>query len=363
MVELLPTRNSADHDLNDDAIEEQMPTHIIWGRVDSGSFSKEPHSSGTQTPTSQCSKSSQRKKITNMRFGPQILRDQHIELPDASGLSGQSSDFASAEGENEQGKESRQESEADHSGTQTSSDQSSKCSRRKKIVNKRLIPQRWQGPHIEFRDSSSEMPSSDVAGSAEGDNEHGKESVLGAKADHAGNQSSSDQGSSSSRRKIKNKRLIPQRLDSSGQSRQSVEFARPAVGDDEHGEKGLQEEMQQEQQQQQLQDQQDVSPEELDALLTQVPLNEDGEPTSIGSVGHPACKPCLFVHTDMKCERGVTCRFCHFEHRRRSRPRPCKGKRERYRKLLTKFAETGATLEPQAAGSSHGAAKNNTGVS
>lgn len=62
---------------------------------------------------------------------------------------------------------------------------------------------------------------------------------------------------------------------------------------------------------------------------------------SIGGELHDAgqCKPCLFVHTQVGCTNGGACEFCHWVHKRKSRPRPCKGKRDRYRKLLTRMQE------------------------
>lgn len=60
---------------------------------------------------------------------------------------------------------------------------------------------------------------------------------------------------------------------------------------------------------------------------------------SLGSARHEleACKPCLFVHTEAGCQKGALCDFCHYPHKRKSKPRPCKGKRDRYRRLLTRM--------------------------
>jgi hypothetical protein len=80
-----------------------------------------------------------------------------------------------------------------------------------------------------------------------------------------------------------------------------------------------------------------LSEAELQDVTAKVRRNEKGVPTSIGAAGHPdECKPCLFVFTQAGCENGVLCRFCHFRHKRGSRPRPCKGKRYRYRNLLAR---------------------------
>jgi len=60
---------------------------------------------------------------------------------------------------------------------------------------------------------------------------------------------------------------------------------------------------------------------------------------SPGSAKHDTggCKPCLFVYTHVGCQNGQTCEFCHFPHKRKSKARPCKGKRDRYRKLLMRM--------------------------
>lgn len=81
-----------------------------------------------------------------------------------------------------------------------------------------------------------------------------------------------------------------------------------------------------------------LSPEEAAAVEASVRRNEDGKATSLGSAGHPDnCKPCLFVFTVVGCQNGVFCTFCHFKHKRGNRPRPCKGKRNRYRKLMERM--------------------------
>mmetsp|Transcript_140841 Transcript_140841/g.351118 ORF Transcript_140841/g.351118 Transcript_140841/m.351118 type:complete len:178 (-) Transcript_140841:101-634(-) len=52
-----------------------------------------------------------------------------------------------------------------------------------------------------------------------------------------------------------------------------------------------------------------------------------------------SCKPCAFAHTEAGCVEGIMCRFCHFTHPAvpRLRPRPCKNKRERCKKLVDKL--------------------------
>ena len=64
-------------------------------------------------------------------------------------------------------------------------------------------------------------------------------------------------------------------------------------------------------------------------------LRWDGLP-SAGSALHWAnsCRPCLLLRTDPGCEKGDFCDYCHFEHTRRQKMRPCKTKRDRYKKLV-----------------------------
>jgi len=50
---------------------------------------------------------------------------------------------------------------------------------------------------------------------------------------------------------------------------------------------------------------------------------------SLGSKRHAAgnCRPCHYVYTKIGCTNGADCPFCHLDHPRRPRPRPCKSKR------------------------------------
>jgi len=96
------------------------------------------------------------------------------------------------------------------------------------------------------------------------------------------------------------------------------------------------------------------------ALLAQVPLGEDGQPTSIGSIGHTtgSCQAaCAFAQRTRGCSNGAMCNFCHFPHkvkrqrqRHKVRPRPCKGKRDKYRKhwedLKNQMEENPAEFDP-----------------
>mmetsp|Transcript_22405 Transcript_22405/g.76773 ORF Transcript_22405/g.76773 Transcript_22405/m.76773 type:complete len:261 (-) Transcript_22405:146-928(-) len=72
-----------------------------------------------------------------------------------------------------------------------------------------------------------------------------------------------------------------------------------------------------------------------------IPLDENGELTSVGSMKHAEgkCKPCLYNYNGTPCAAGVSCRFCHFPHKTlgRVRLRPCKGRREKVKKALDRI--------------------------
>merc|ERR1712160_214506 len=99
-----------------------------------------------------------------------------------------------------------------------------------------------------------------------------------------------------------------------------------------------------------------LSAEELAALIAKVPKNEDGVLTSIGSIKHEpeaaTCKPCIFFATKKGCKSGIYCWHCHLGHKFKKRPRPCKGKRERTRKLLARLAAEDGTGGSQDSGDS-----------
>jgi len=75
-------------------------------------------------------------------------------------------------------------------------------------------------------------------------------------------------------------------------------------------------------------------------------LDEQGNPTSIGSATHyeGTCKPCVFVTSKRECRNGVNCTFCHFPHKRASA-----GKRSRFRKYMER-AETIIDNDPNQLG-------------
>lgn len=56
-------------------------------------------------------------------------------------------------------------------------------------------------------------------------------------------------------------------------------------------------------------------------LLSKIPRDESGVPTSVGSIMHiegdtpgELCKPCVFWFKG-KCSKGIRCRHCHFKHK------------------------------------------------
>lgn len=75
----------------------------------------------------------------------------------------------------------------------------------------------------------------------------------------------------------------------------------------------------------------DDEPELEDELLGPLP--------SQGSALHEAgrCKPCLFLYETIGCKNGFSCSFCHYNHNRRSVARQSKGKRDRFRKLVSRM--------------------------
>mmetsp|Transcript_92610 Transcript_92610/g.267417 ORF Transcript_92610/g.267417 Transcript_92610/m.267417 type:complete len:248 (-) Transcript_92610:537-1280(-) len=64
---------------------------------------------------------------------------------------------------------------------------------------------------------------------------------------------------------------------------------------------------------------------------------------SAGSAGHAAgtCRPCAFARSPAGCKFGVSCNFCHLvtEHPESVRMRPCKGKRERFKRTMAAIEE------------------------
>jgi hypothetical protein len=98
-----------------------------------------------------------------------------------------------------------------------------------------------------------------------------------------------------------------------------------------------------------------LTPELIPSLvynIDEVPLDEDGNPTSIGSVGHyegQCQRACSFAFDKLGCRNGSSCNFCHFRHDESKRKsQPCKAQRQRHRKFqeqLKKQVEDEPDLE------------------
>jgi hypothetical protein len=75
-----------------------------------------------------------------------------------------------------------------------------------------------------------------------------------------------------------------------------------------------------------------------DELANLLPIDAEGEPTSIGSLDHDLhCNPCAFMIRSRGCKQGVYCRFCHLPHSgeiKKNRPRPCQKQRIRFKNTL-----------------------------
>jgi len=88
-----------------------------------------------------------------------------------------------------------------------------------------------------------------------------------------------------------------------------------------------------------------ASEEGLHSLLDKVPVDENGERMSVGSIMHDQdCTPCAFLLRRQGCVNGILCIFCHFSHdvakrKKPNRARPCKGQRLRYRKQFNRLKE------------------------
>lgn len=57
-------------------------------------------------------------------------------------------------------------------------------------------------------------------------------------------------------------------------------------------------------------------------VLHQIPRNDGGELSSVGSLGHAAgdCSPCLFWY-NKSCTKSVSCSYCHFKHKGQKKKR------------------------------------------
>jgi len=74
---------------------------------------------------------------------------------------------------------------------------------------------------------------------------------------------------------------------------------------------------------------------------------------SLGSADHEinTCKPCLFMNQEGGCHNGSSCVFCHYTHNRKTKPRLCKGKRDRYNKLILRHQVMCGVAQPDGSSS------------
>jgi len=78
---------------------------------------------------------------------------------------------------------------------------------------------------------------------------------------------------------------------------------------------------------------------ESEGILQQIPRNDQGEISSIGSKKHSLgdCTPCIFWFRGI-CTKGLNCTYCHFRHegQKSKRHKPNKRTRQALRELKLK---------------------------
>jgi len=69
-------------------------------------------------------------------------------------------------------------------------------------------------------------------------------------------------------------------------------------------------------------------------LLTEIPRNEEGKLSSLGSRSHATgtCSPCVFWSRN-QCWKGLSCPHCHFQHPQRRKSKPHRQARELIRQV------------------------------
>mmetsp|Transcript_1982 Transcript_1982/g.4536 ORF Transcript_1982/g.4536 Transcript_1982/m.4536 type:complete len:284 (-) Transcript_1982:99-950(-) len=82
--------------------------------------------------------------------------------------------------------------------------------------------------------------------------------------------------------------------------------------------------------------------EELAELLENKDLDSEADDNTAADTGtgeaggsHAlgTCRPCHYVYAKSGCTNGAACAFCHLPHPKRFRPRPCKSKRSKCKRL------------------------------
>merc|ERR1740122_837233 len=87
--------------------------------------------------------------------------------------------------------------------------------------------------------------------------------------------------------------------------------------------------------------------EPLESIIARVPRDEEGRPTSIGSLRHSLgdCRPCAYSGSVQRpCLNSVRCGFCHLPHSPKRRIRLCRRKRMEMRAAV-EAAVAGAGAE------------------
>lgn len=70
--------------------------------------------------------------------------------------------------------------------------------------------------------------------------------------------------------------------------------------------------------------------EPIESVLARIPYDEEGRPTSLGTLGHAVghCRPCAFLGSEQRpCQNGARCPFCHLPHPTKRRIRVGRRKR------------------------------------
>lgn len=92
---------------------------------------------------------------------------------------------------------------------------------------------------------------------------------------------------------------------------------------------------------------QDLQELESKGILEQIPRNEQGELTSVGSQSHllGTCTPCIFWFRGI-CAKSLKCTYCHFRHpgQKAKRHKPNKRTRQVLREMKLKQTEEDATV-------------------
>jgi len=86
-----------------------------------------------------------------------------------------------------------------------------------------------------------------------------------------------------------------------------------------------------------------LGPERWAEEKAKIPRNSHGYLTSWSSRFHDMnpddCRPCLFQARPDGCKAGIVCQFCHLPHERLGKTRPCKKKKELFKKRVEQLEQ------------------------